>query len=108
MHPLTYQNLKWEIPDAPQPWYYDNSGALGMFAIIETYFHLLIRQGAGHGYHPEPSKSVLIVHPESFETGKEFGERHIFKVYTRARYIGGCIMDNNYKISWMRKCTLAW
>ena len=51
-----------------------------MFARIETYFNLLTRQIPGCGYYPEPSKSVLIVHPENLEDRKEFGARHGFKV----------------------------
>ena len=57
------KNIKREIPDVTQPWYNDDAGALGTFAILETYFYLLTRQGMGGGYYPEPSKSVLIVRP---------------------------------------------
>ena len=74
------KNLKREIPDVTQPWYADDAGALGTFAIIETYFNSLTRQGPGRGYYPEPPKSALIVHPENLKAGKEFGARHIFRV----------------------------
>ena len=57
------KTLKWEIPDVTQTWYTDSAGSLGTFAIIETYFNLLTRQGLGRGYYTEPSKSILIVHP---------------------------------------------
>ena len=63
-------NIKREIPDVTQPWYADNSGALGMFARIETYFDSLTRQGPGRVYYPKLSKSVLIVHLENIEVGK--------------------------------------
>ena len=36
-------DLKHYIPDVIQPWYADNSIALGMFARIENYFNLLTR-----------------------------------------------------------------
>ena len=52
------KNLNQEIPDVKQPWHADNDGALGKFAILETYFDSLTLQGPGWGYHPE-----LIVHP---------------------------------------------
>ena len=55
------KNLKCEIPDVTQPWYADDSGALGMFARLETYFGLLKFQGPGQGYRPKLSKNVLIV-----------------------------------------------
>ena len=38
-------NLKREIPDITQPWYVGDSGSLGEFAILETYFDLLSHQG---------------------------------------------------------------
>ena len=91
------KNLKREIPDVTQPWYVDNTKALGMFARLETYFDLLTCQGPGWGYHPEPSKSVLIVHPDNLKAGKVFGRRHGFKVCMGTRYLGGCIWDNKSK-----------
>ena len=51
------KNLKQETPDVTQPWYTDNSGALGTFARLETYFDLLTRQGPGRGYHPNCPKA---------------------------------------------------
>ena len=47
---LLINNLKQDIPDATQPWYADDAGALGRFEIIETYFNSLTRQGPGRGY----------------------------------------------------------
>ena len=100
------KNLKQEIPDVTLPWYADDTGALGTFEIIENYFNSLTRQVPGRGYYPKPSKSVLIVHPENLEDGKEFGARHGFKVFTGARYLGGYIRDDESNINWMRDRTL--
>ena len=57
------KNIKQEIPDVTQTCYAENSGALGTFARLETYFDSITRQEPGRGYHPKPSKRVLIVHP---------------------------------------------
>ena len=57
------ENLKRAIPDVTQPWYADYAGDLGVFERIETYFDSLTRQVPVWGYHPEPTKSVLIVRP---------------------------------------------
>ena len=38
-------NLKREIPDITQTWYVGDSGSLGEFAILETYFDSLSHQG---------------------------------------------------------------
>ena len=62
--------LKQEIPGVTHTWYADDAGALGKFAIIETYFNSLTRQGPGRGYHLKPPKSVLIVHPDNLKTVK--------------------------------------
>ena len=59
-------------------WYADDAGALRKFTRLETYFHSLTLQDLGQGYHPEPSKSILIVSPENLEAGKVFGRRPIF------------------------------
>ena len=69
------KNLKRAIPDVTQPWNADNNGALGAFARLTTYSDLLTEQGPGWGYHPELSKSVLIVRLDNLEVGKVFG-RH--------------------------------
>ena len=69
------KNLKWAIPDVTQPWYSYNNVALGAFAILDTYSDLLTEQGPGWGYHPEPSKSVLIVRLDNPEVVKVFGRR---------------------------------
>ena len=102
------KNPKQEIPDITQPWYADDAGALGTFTRIETHFNSSTRQGPGHGYYPKPSKSLLIMHPENIETGKDFGAHHGFRVCTGARYLGGYIGDNESQINWLRERTLTW
>ena len=77
---LLIKNLKTYFPDITHPWYAENTGALGMFEIIEAYFNLLEQHGPGRGYYPEPSKSVLIVDPKNIEARKLFGLRDGFKV----------------------------
>ena len=101
-------NLKREIPNVTQTWYDDNAWALGTFARLDTYFNSLTRQGLGRGYHPEPTKSVLIVRPENLEAEKVFWRRHVFKMCTGARYLGGYLRDNKFKRDWLREHTLMW
>ena len=64
--------LKLVFTDVTQTWYADDSSALGKFYNIGLYFNLLKHFGPGHGYYPELSKRVLIVHPNNPATGKEF------------------------------------
>ena len=79
-----------------------------MFTRLETYFDSLTRHVPGRGYHPESTKSVLIVHPENLEAEKLFGARHRFRVCTSARYLGGYIRDDESKRDWMIERTLTW
>ena len=79
-----------------------------MFARLAAYFDSLTGQGPGHGYYPEPPKSVLIVFLENLEAGKEFRARHRFKVCMGTRYLGGYIGDDESKRNWMRERTLMW
>ena len=82
------KHLKSTYPDVMQPWYVDNAGALGMFDHLEKYFKALRRNGSEQGYFPDPTKSILAVHPQNLESGEEFRQCHRFKVCTGARYIG--------------------
>ena len=100
------KNMKRAIPDVTQPWYADYARALGMFARLKTYFDSLTCQGSGQEYHPDPSKSVLIVRLENLETGKVLGTCHGFRVCTGTRYIGGYIGDDESKSDWLREHTL--
>ena len=88
------KNIKQEIPDITHPWYVDDAGALGKLEILEIYFYLLTCQVPGRGYHPDPTKSVLMVRPENLEAGKVFGGHHRFRVYTGAGYLGDYIGDD--------------
>ena len=64
------KNPKQDISDITHPWYADDARDLGTFAIIETYFNSLTRQGPGRGYYPKSSNSVRIVHPDNLKSGK--------------------------------------
>ena len=102
------KNLKRDLPGVTHSWYANNVWALGMFAIIEAYFHFITLQGPGCGYFLKRSKIVLIVHPENLEAGKFFSTSHMFKVCTVAHYIGSYIGDNESKCDWMKDHTLMW
>ena len=91
------KNPRRYIPEVTQPWYSDYDRSLGTFIIIETYFNFLTHQVPGRRYHPEPFKSVHIVHMENIKAGKVFREHHGFKVCKCKRYLGCCIGDDEPK-----------
>ena len=69
-------NMKQAILDVTQPWYADNTRALSTSVRLENCFNLLTRHGLVRGYHPEPSKSVLIVCLENPRAGKVCSRAH--------------------------------
>ena len=82
--------------------------ALCTFARLKTYFDLITRQGPGQGYHPEPSKSVLIVRLENIEAGKVFGARHGFKLCMVVCYLRGYIRNVKSKHDCLREPKITW
>ena len=50
----------------------------------------------------------MIVHPDNLETGKLFGLRHGFKVFSGLRYLGGFIGYENSKHDLMQDSMLKW
>ena len=81
------KHLKSTYPDFMQPWYADNTGALGMLDHLENCFKVLNLNGLEWEYLPDPTKSILVVHTKNLELGEEFRQRHGFKICTGARYI---------------------
>ena len=54
-----------------QPWYDDDAGVMSRMDEIDAYFTNLNALGPKYGYFPEPTKSVLVVKPDSVEMAKE-------------------------------------
>ena len=76
-----------KVPDCHQPWYADDAGAGGKFNEILKYFTTLCDEGPARGYFPEPTKSILIVKPQSVEAAKAKFAHLGFDVVTGARYL---------------------
>ena len=90
---LMIKHLNSMYPAITQPWYAANSGALGMFDNLERYFNLLKLNGPDQGYYPNPTKSILAVHPKKPGEGRLFGWCHLFKVCVGVSYLGVNIGD---------------
>ena len=68
-----------------------------MFDHLENYFKALNCISPERGYLPDPTKSILVVHPQNPELGEELRRHHRFKVCTGAHYLGGYIGDEKPK-----------
>ena len=66
------------------------------------YCNSLKFNGPARGCYPEPTKIIMIVHPNNLEAGELFGVHRGFKVCTGARYLGGYIRDNESKFHWIQ------
>ena len=54
-------------PDITQPWYSNNTGALGMFDNLKLYFDSLKCNGPVRGYYPDSTIIIMIVYLDNLE-----------------------------------------
>ena len=91
-----------------QPWYADDAGAGGNFHDLRLFFRRLQEIGPAYGYHPEPTKSILIVQSHNSESAQlEFETLH-FKVTPGSRYLGGFVGDPKLRDEWLDEKTSFW
>ena len=105
---LLIKHLKSTYLDVTQPWYADHAGALGMFDHLDNYFKALKRKVPERGYFSDPTKKIIVVHPQNPESGEEFRRRHGFRVCTSACCIWGYIRDDKNKCYWLKNCKDKW
>ena len=85
------KQLKLDLPNLFQPWYADDGAAGGCWDDILRWYDALGRIGPPRGYFPEPSKSIIIVHPSKIHQAKEKFRNLGLKVMTGHRYLGGYV-----------------
>ena len=102
------KKMKAAYLEVTEPWYTDNSGALGKFNNVELYFNSLKLNGPAWGYYPYSTKVILIVNLDNVEAGKLFGSSRGFKVCMGAHYLGGCIRDEESKRKWLKDWKEKW
>ena len=103
--------IKWpedKFPYVTHPWYTDNDDALGTFTGVELYFNSLKQFGPERGYYPEPSKCVMIVHPDNVDHGKRFVLCCGFNLCNGVHYLGRFIRGNGPKWYWLKLRTKTW
>ena len=102
------KRLKLTYPDVTQPWYADNDGALDTFENLERYFNILKCNGPAWGYYPDPTKIIMILHPNNLEAEELLFRCRGFKVCTGARYLGGYIGDDESKGGCLKNSMEKW
>ena len=81
---------------------------MGTFDNLERYFKVFKINGPAQGYYPDSTKGILVVHLKNPEVRELFFQRHGFKMYIGARYLGGYIGDDVYKGDWLQNITKRW
>ena len=78
-------------PHVTQPWYEDNLGTGGEFAVLQEHMRDLMVRGPPQGYFPDPTKSFLVVSPQNVPMVEAYFRG--VRVVTRSLYLGGFISD---------------
>ena len=79
-----------------QNWYADDSSCVVDFPSLKAWFDELLCKGPNYGYHPEPSKTVLIVGPSDVqEASALFGDLGI-RVVSGGRFLRGYIGESGF------------
>ena len=87
---------------------FDDSSCIGQLEDVKEWFSGLIEKGPAFGYFPQPSKSVLVVHPSFVDTAESvFGDMGI-RVVTGCRYLGGYVGDNSGKLEYISDRVERW
>ena len=96
--------------DCKQVWYADDSGGAGKLRELKIWWDVLFREGPKYGYHPKPSKTVLILKDPSLEeyaknlfgyTGTEIGT-------TGERHLGAVVGNLSFKEAYVKAKIDKW
>jgi hypothetical protein len=80
-----------------QAWYADDAQASGQLIKLRKWWDLIVSKGPGFGYHASPSKTIIIVKPDSLEDAKKlFGDTGII-LSDGARDLGAAIGSRSFK-----------
>ena len=79
--------------DANFDWnrYADDSACASILKEIVLWLKLLIAEGPKYGYHPEPDKSYLIVHPDWVEEANKLFCEFKVNVVIGHHFLGGFV-----------------
>ena len=88
--------------------YADDSACASMLKETVLWLKLLIAEGPKYGYHPEPDKSYLIVHPDWVEEANKLFCEFKVNVVTGHRFLGGFVGRVEETEKWIHKKVQVW
>ena len=91
-----------------QNWYADDSSCVADLPSLKVWFDELLCKGPNYGYHPEPSKTVLIVGPSYVqEASALFGDLGI-RVVSGGCFLGGYICESGLTADFVSNKVQLW
>jgi hypothetical protein len=95
--------------DCQQIWYADDAGAGGTLKLLKAWWDKINQHGPPLGYHPEASKSWLVVKPEFQSKAQEIFEGTGVKITTEGRkYLGSPIGTKEFCESFVSGLIAEW
>lgn len=91
-----------------QTWYADDAGIGGKFEDLKAYYASLVDRGRSWGYHPEASKSILVVSEGNEARAIKSFEGYEFKICTGTRYLGGFVGEEDARNRWVDEKMMEW
>ena len=93
-----------------QSWYADDSTAVGRLEEMRRWWDELAAMGPKYGYHPKPSKTVLILKDQSLimEAKRIFGGTGIKLTTEGERHLGAVIGSDGFRRSYVKKKVGKW
>ena len=74
-----------------QNWYADDSSCVADLRSLRAWYEELSHRGPDYGYHPEPSKTVLVVDPSDVQQASALFSDLGIKIVSGGRFLGGFI-----------------
>ena len=103
------KNLAQVCPNFTQLWYADDDSAADWLQPLRTYWDELKAVGPGYGYHPNPSKTVLVVKADVLDRARDiFGGTGIRVTCSGFRYLGGGIGTRKFCHGYLSELAGKW
>ena len=91
-----------------QNWYADDASCFGSLQNVRDWLSSLMKIGPKFGYHPEPSKSVVVVSEKFVSEAKQIFEGSGVTIATGSRFLGGFVGSRKEQESFLLKKVEGW
>ena len=106
---IDHQHKEFTSSGTKQSWYADDASAVGKLKGLKKWRDSLCDIGPGYGYFPKPSKSILVVKEEHYETAKEVFKDSGLEITSEGqRHLGAVVGTEEYRNSYVDAKVTAW